>query len=193
MGRLKETFRKKMLNRFSGHGLPNVFRTKSVFKQILWTLTWTSGLLVTCFLVNQTINDYFKYDVVIQSRVMNEYPLLFPKVTICNMDPFTTNQSIDFLAKVIAEHTKEDTSRFKSNLDLVNYFIVNEKKGSFRKTAMFYANLTDSGTKKSLGYDIKQFIHNCQFGVWKCDLEEDFEWHYNYKLGNFYLSFFFMS
>ncbi len=183
MGRLLETFRKKMLFRFSGHGLPNVFKTKCRYKKFMWSFLWATGLIISSFLVSQTIKDYFNYDVTITSRVMNEYPLLFPKVTICNMDPFTTDKSVDFLATMIRQHTNEDISQFKSNLDLVNYFIENAEGSSFKKTAMFYANKSDTQTKISFSYDINKFIYSCQFGVWKCNLNDDFEWHYNYKLG----------
>ena len=186
MGRLLEVLRKKMLMRYAGHGLPNVFKTKSIYKKVMWSCLWTIGLLLSVYLTSQMVNDYFKYDVTITSRVMNEYPLLFPKVTICNMDPFTTNRSIDFLAKTIRQHTKQDTSTFKSNLELVNFFIENDKVNTFKKTIMFYSNLTDTETKKSFGYGINEFIYFCQFGVWECDLEKDFEWHYNYKLGNYF-------
>lgn len=186
MQKLYDAFKKKMLNRFSGHGLPNVFRTRNVFKQILWTLTWITGLCLSVVLINESINKYFKYEVVTNSRFINEYPILFPKVTFCNIDPFTTNKSIDFLTQVIHKHAlnrKAFNKKFHNNLDLVNYYIENEKDNSFRSISMFEANRTNNSIKKSLGYSIHDIIFSCQFGVWKCDLDHDFEWTYNYKFG----------
>ncbi len=184
--RLIEALRKKLLNRFSGHGLPNVFRTRNKFKRVFWAFIWLICFIITLTFVNGNVSDYFSYDVEIKSRIISEYPMIFPKVTFCNKDPFTTNSSIRFLANIIRKHTLNETkllSSFKSDEDLVNYFVENEKEHNFRVSSLFFANLTDVNTKKSLGYSVDQFIHSCQFSVWKCDLEEDFEWTYNYKLG----------
>ncbi len=187
--RIIEAFRKKLLTRFSGHGLPNVFRTRNKAKRVFWALVWLMGFIIASIFVRDNVSDYLSYDVEIKSRLISEYPMVFPKVTFCNKDPFTTNSSIKFLADSIRRHTLNETeflASFKSDIDLVNYFVEHEKEHSFKVTSLFFANLTDLETKKSLGYSIDQFIHSCQFSVWQCDLEQDFEWTYNYKLGSAY-------
>ena len=182
----KKVVKEKMRNRFLGHGLPNIFGTQVLAKKVLWALAWLLGAALTIYLISESIRDYFKYEVSIKSRIVNENPLLFPKVTICNMDPFTTNKSVQFLANSIKNNKNNSlmANKFSTDLELVNYFIEHQQEYNFKANSLFLANNSDSETQQSLGYNISTFIYKCRFGVWKCNLSIDFEWSYNFKLGN---------
>ena len=50
-----------------------------------------------CYFIILSIQEYFNYDVITNIRLYNEIPSIFPMVTICNLNLFTTNFSRDIL------------------------------------------------------------------------------------------------
>jgi hypothetical protein len=194
MEEFKSELKTKIDDRYMGHGLPNVFRSKILFKKIIWIFAWLLGATLTVYLIAESIDNYLSYEVEIKSRIEFEKPILFPKVTFCNMDPFVTNESIKFLANYIRNDeiyseqvVSLNLSNTSSDLELVNYFIDNQHDFNFKVKSLYQANSTQAiETKKSFGHDINTFVYKCRFGMWKCNLTSDFEWSYNFKYGNCY-------
>lgn len=54
---------------------------------------------------------YFKYEVVAQTEIVNERPMVFPTVTICNNNPFTS---------LVAQTLIKNVSLMQLNADLDN-------------------------------------------------------------------------
>ena len=133
MSRFKARIRKKLVNS-SLHGLPHIFQTKKLLAKIVWARCWLFGAALTTILIINSINEYLAYNVTTNSHITDNYRVTFPKVTICNLDPFTTNASLDFLAYLIRNQSLESNlnSIFSSNLEMVNYFIRNEKTYDFK-------------------------------------------------------------
>ena len=134
------------------------------------------------------LHAYFNYSVVAHSKIINERPMLFPKVTFCNIDPFSSNYSIAYLAKLIRNEkryaSKLIESGASSDLELVNYFILNQE--DLFETAKFSARSENETTRISLGHNKTEFIHYCLFNNIECSIENDFDYEYNEKLGNCY-------
>jgi hypothetical protein len=65
------------------------------------------------FLVIQSIMEYFRYDVSTTSRSIHENPTLFPKITFCNVNWFTTEYAYDLTRKGIfnAFHLTDDMKK----------------------------------------------------------------------------------
>ena len=55
---------------------------------------------VCSYLIIELIVTFFSYDVTTKSRTFYETPALFPKITICNINPFTTKHAVEFLKQV---------------------------------------------------------------------------------------------
>ena len=55
------------------------------------------------YLIIELFLNYFSYGVNTTSRTLYETPALFPKVTICNVNPFTTQYAMEFLKKINQE------------------------------------------------------------------------------------------
>ena len=101
---IKELFVDEIQNT-TAHGLGNIFRTKNIFIRVMWLVYWLAALGGTTYLMYTGISDYFKYEVNSKSRIVNERPMPFPKVTICNLDQFVTDESVTFLAEIIKENS----------------------------------------------------------------------------------------
>ena len=85
--RLEPIFR-SCLESTTGHAIPNYLNTKYLSVKIIWGIAWLIGVAFTLYLIISNIIEYFQYNVVSQARLVNEIPMVFPKITICNKNPF---------------------------------------------------------------------------------------------------------
>jgi hypothetical protein len=51
-----------------------------------WLIFFILALSISIFMIYRSCRDYYKYEVISKIRVFNEIPMLFPTVTICNMN-----------------------------------------------------------------------------------------------------------
>jgi len=163
----------------TGHVIPLIVKSRYWPMKLFYSLVWLTGFSVTILFITYGIIDYFKYDVTTKTRHVRESSMVFPKVTICNNDPFTTEASITFLANLFRTDSEFSNNladavnngvNVTSEIELVNY-ILGLKSFYFLS---FYLKLlekawqSDEATKKSLGYDRKTLILNCLFNEEAC-------------------------
>jgi len=84
----------------TGHVIPLIVKSRYWPMKLFYSQVWIAGVVLTILLITYSIIDYYKYEVTINSRLVRESSMLYPKVTICNNDPFTTDASITFLANL---------------------------------------------------------------------------------------------
>ena len=96
--------KKKIKEKFIGwsqsstsHGYPNIFRTKNLIVQIMWTIFFLVGLSVSIYFVVSSINEYLNFSVTTRIRNLKIQTITFPTVSICNVNPFVTESAMDFL------------------------------------------------------------------------------------------------
>ncbi len=77
-----------------------VFTPHKILKVFLSIFALLSSCLAA-YLVLQSIMTYFTYGVTSTSRTIYETPTLFPKVTFCNVNPFTTQYAYNLTRKGI--------------------------------------------------------------------------------------------
>ena len=169
----------------SAVGIPHMVRAENLGLKIMWYISYLIGMGFTVYLITQNIIDYYGYDVTTKSRILNARTMDFPRVTICNFDPFITNSSITFLANVIkTDPDYADYNVSLSDLELVNDYILYE--ADFQPKALFAAKNADSTIKAAFGYDYSTFIFSCSYGGSFCKNRTDFEYLsiYDYQFGN---------
>jgi hypothetical protein len=71
----------------TGHGCPNLIRTKYWSVRIMWIILVLIATGASCYLVFRAINSYLKYEVTTQISTVKEIPTQFPTVSICNINP----------------------------------------------------------------------------------------------------------
>ena len=184
---IKEIF-KEQLSNTTGHGLGNIVGTDKLCLKIMWLTAWLVGVAFTVFLILSNLLAYFTWEVITKVRVIDERPMLFPKVTFCNVDPYITNESIPFLAEVIKEtryfNNLVNGKGLKSDLDKVNYVSLNA-------APFFLDEVRDkllskkTSDKRRYGRTASEFIITCQYDNADCDVN-DFEYWYSYDYGNCY-------
>ena len=103
------------------HAIPNIIRTDSLGIKILWLVCFIGSSCICAWFILNTINTYFKHEVVSKIEIKYENPLDFPVVSICNLNPLATNEAKSFAKKIYQDdypdfiYLEELLLRLKSN------------------------------------------------------------------------------
>jgi len=124
------------------------------------------------------ILSYFEYGVTNTVRTVHETPAVFPKVSICNVNPFTTKYGYELLRN-LTNNTFESFPENASTLQKKTQVFEIETK-AFK----IINNFTDLD-KKSLSHDLEDSLLGCAFNLDKCS-SNDFSWYYDAFFGNCY-------
>jgi hypothetical protein len=142
-------------------------------------------LLVSFGLASYTVItlvlSYFEYGVTTTVRTLYETPAPFPKITICNVNQFTTPYGYELL---------------KTVSQLKNINVLENTKGERRndtvfKISSFYNNMFGvissmaDVDKKKLSHSLDDVLLSCQFNYKPCK-STDFSWEYDSNYGNCY-------
>jgi hypothetical protein len=131
------------------------------------------------------ILSFLDYEVTTLSREFYETPVTFPKVSICNINTFTTKHSFDLLQKLnVAQNNTlniydENLVKYLSRFQKIT--MANTEKNILNGLAL---NFTDS-EKKMLTHDLSDVLINCQFNYEPCSVS-DFLWEYDLNYGSCY-------
>jgi hypothetical protein len=68
--------------------------------QFIWLLILLGSTGATFYFISKSIIDYFNYDVVSQTTVINEVPTQFPAVTFCDNNPFSTEEAHIYMKNI---------------------------------------------------------------------------------------------
>ncbi len=146
----------------------------------------SSGL--AAYTVIMSFIGYFSYEVITTSRTINETPTLFPKITICNVNPVISLYGVDLLKKA--------NSMVSSNIDIFNSTQMklidkDTKRVLYGNISLVFAALIQAENftneqKKLLSHSFKDTIIECQFNYKVCS-DSDFKWVFDPNYGNCYV------
>ena len=148
--------------------LPNIYRSEYIQLKFVWLILSFICVGWCSWLMSRTVIDYFNYDVITKTEVKYETHLIFPVITICNTNPFTTEYSRKFITSLF-NSSEENFDNYFLTKYLVNYHIAK--------------NLTDPYL---FGQKLDEIIVSCTYGLNECNLNEDFEHYYDFNYGNCY-------
>ena len=168
--------------------LIRIVNSPNKLTKIYLLILFITATTFSSYLVINSILSYLEYPVLSTTRTLYERPSVFPKITICNVNQFTTKESIDFLKQVNkeynssidifnAEHLKNLT--FAQKQDLFGNIILNANY------KMNSNNLTVAD-KKKFAHGMKDMLIGCKFNYKKCT-KSDFYWIFDPNFGNCYV------
>jgi len=108
--------------------------------------------------------------VVTNIRLYDEIPSIFPMITICNLNIFTTNFSKDILNGLDEYGNVSDSVK------------LNQTSGRYK--ALIRALNSNESYQKMLGNSLNEIIVSCIFDWHDCSLIDDFSYDYDYEYGN---------
>ena len=144
------------------------------------------SISLASYMLIESVIEYFSYEVITIVRNLPEKPSsLFPVITICNQNMFTTSyakefvQSINSSWNVFTNREAMANSSYKDNFDArINFF--NLAIGS-----VFKENFTQEKRQK-LGHHLDDILISCFFSNQKCS-SDDFVWKFDSLYGNCYM------
>jgi hypothetical protein len=85
------------------HGIPNILHKDNIYLRIFWFILLLVSIGFCAYLIIKAILDYLNFDVTSKIRLVNESPMTYPMISICNTNPFITKFAKEYFA---AELTK---------------------------------------------------------------------------------------
>ena len=139
-------------------------------------------ILVACGLASYTtitlVLTYMEYNVITTTRIINETPAVFPKVTICNKNPFTSRNAFEFLSESNFLNMSRINETLNGDRTLANQYFARLRAGLFGQIQ----NMPDE-KKKKFSHDLNDTLLSCLFSYQPCN-SDDFEWKWDSNYGN---------
>ena len=168
----------------TSHGYPNIFRTKYLSIKILWVFSLMTAIGFCLFLLIRGINAYLEFNVITNIEMIDERPVEFPTITVCDLDKFQTYQAAELIREIYYSEYKialgEDYEYF---INLLDYYPNVYKLATAKAANPSFGN----SSRKKLAYDLKNTLFRCSYNndVKLCNPDQ-FEWSYDYTYGNCY-------
>ena len=160
----------------TAHGiLPAVNPTTRIFR-IIWLLCLACSLAICTYMIYRVIAQYLNWELVVKIEEKDVDELIFPTITLCNINPFVTPEAFVYLRDYYNTNYKVNIKNFSEFAKLVqNKTIPYETDWIFYQT--FDPNFNQT-LKRSFGYSAEQRIRNCQINTKACK-PSDFVWYYS--------------
>ena len=160
-----------LLTKFDGYS--KIFDYEKPYSKLIWIGLFLAFSSATLWLVSTNFIDFFDYEIVTQTEIINERPMEFPTVTICNSNPFTTTKAQSLIKNV-------SLNWLNTNIDILNFpDSLKQMPIAIEMTKMFAAShLYTDEMRKELGFSL---INNAfQFSFNGQDLNKtQFHWYYS--------------
>ena len=167
----------KWVDSLTLHGIPNLIRTKHTIMKILWAIAFIISSGLCAYMTYSGVTNYFQYDVVTKIKTIEENPIYFPTVTICNINPFVTEESLKFTDNYIKENFNLDINDILNgtpSYDLMNSpYKLFERYFFYTFTIQQKVGNVGDGLKKKLLFPFKNLFISCFFALMPCT-ESDF-------------------
>lgn len=161
----------------SFHGIPNIARSKFIVSKIIWLFVFAIALAFSIFSIITQFVDYYSRSVLTTIEMTEDSMITFPAVTLCNLNPFSTFEAIEFVKKSPLNLSQA------ANLDGANYLDASVGLSYAKRAELQGSNVSES-LRKSMGLDLDSFMLLCIYNGRACNLSKDFEWIYNSEFGN---------
>lgn len=165
----------------TAHGLPHIIKRDHWALKIVWSIFFLVSAGICAATIYVTVGAYFEYETVTKTESIHDVPVLFPTVSICNMNQFMTNVSYEFTKSLLVKY-----KLIKNDTDIVDVIkrVFMDNFLMFRYFAGTNAyNLPDDEFKKQLGLNFERSLFSCSYNLEKCTIS-DFDWYFDALYGN---------
>ena len=163
---------KETLESSSIHAIPNITRNKFYSIKIIWLVCLLTSSGYCGFFVSKSIGDFLDYDVTTKTQIKYVNKILFPIVSICDLNSFGPPLPSQIAQKVY-------NSIRETNGSYENKVIYTRAKTKLYMDKMKYH-------KTSYGYKLDEIVIKCIFAFDNCNLTNDFEYFYDNIYGACY-------
>lgn len=165
----------------TAHGISPLIKRQHPCIRLVWLVCLVASAVVCSYLVTLGVLSYFDYETITKNQQVYLISTDFPAVSICNANLFMTNQSVEFVYKLLRENYNLNETKIEAIFnDFTAADIQNFKY--FLGTNALDPNLTDE-FRRSLGYQIDDMLFSCTYNLLPCS-SADFVWFYDILHGN---------
>jgi hypothetical protein len=169
-------FLKEHLSNEMFSSIIHAFKTPYIALKLFLILFNIAAISLASYTSIKLLLSYLDYEVTSTIRTIYETPTAFPKVSICNVNPFTSKYGYEFL-KSVTNNTFERFLENETSFQKLTQAFVTQVK------AYALANNLSDYAKKGLGQDLKDSLLSCAFNLNQCT-SDDFSWYYDANYGN---------
>lgn len=105
------------------HAIPHMFKRENPFLKAFWLICFLGATGVCAWMISLSITDYFNYETVSKTETIVEIPSKFPTVSICNMNAFVTNYSLQFVQNLLTANGLYDPTA-SSQVEKKTFYII---------------------------------------------------------------------
>ena len=187
----KKAFHKKIslwLQYSTFHGLPNIGKNNNYIIRLVW-LTFVVTSFSYCFYsLVQCFVNFYKYEVTVSIKNVDELPSTFPAVTLCNINPFNEAYALDYINQNVPfANCFNLTNVTEFNHCFNSDSVPKAFTGFVQNVKLFMAarNLSET-ERKYFGYDLlRDMLVFCQYFRRPCG-PNNFTWFWSNTYGNCY-------
>lgn len=163
------------------HGIDHIFKRKNRLIKFFWLVCFLVSAATCSYMIFLSIIAFFQHETVTKAQQVNQISTDYPVVSICNINPYTTNFSFQYIQELLIE--SNITNPITPDL-VFNYLFANSLLSFmyFVGTNALSFNRTDE-FRKNLGYDIKDMLLSCSYNSKYCTAD-DFQWYFDPFYGN---------
>lgn len=88
----------------TAHSIPHMFKRENKGLKLLWFICFLAAFGVCTWMITMSISDYFQFETISKTEIILEIPSKFPTVSICNMNSFVTNYSLQFVQDILTKN-----------------------------------------------------------------------------------------
>ena len=155
------------------HAIPSIVRNRFYLIKIIWFLCLIVSSGFCGWFIQKSLTDYFSYDVVSKTDIVYVNKIIFPIVSICNLNLFSTpngSEHVLTLSRSIFGSTDFTTLNFGYPAALITNAVKNVGNYSF--------------DREKFGPNLNEILIRCKFNSQDCNLTQDFEYFYDVNYGN---------
>lgn len=163
------------------HGVVPLIKREHPFIRLMWFVFLLASAVVCVYLIVLSILTYFEYETVTKTDQVYLLSTEFPAVTVCNINPFMTNSSVEFIDQLFYKNhiwNSTNPNDYFANIS-ANAFGVYKY---FASTNALDPKRTDA-FRKSLGHQMDEMLFSCSYNFQSCS-PSDFYWFYDIQYGN---------
>ena len=160
------------------HAFLEVFDSQHYIIKLHLALFLIVSYGLASYMTIQLIMSYFNYGVTTSIRTIYETPSTFPKITICNLNPFTTETAYNYFRST-------DTDGLLDSLLNLSFY---ERIATFYQATFKAMSLLENQTKEfkqSMSHSLDDTLLLCQFNYEECSAS-DFIWSWDKYYGNYF-------
>ncbi|XP_033101245.1 acid-sensing ion channel 1C-like [Anneissia japonica] len=173
------------MENISAHGIPNIKRTQSPIRRLLWVCAFLASFSMCVWQVKSLIYAFLDRQVTTNVDIKSVTVLSFPAVTICNLNNMRRSymEKQDELVEEFQNAEGTQSNQFQlwedANLDIREDFLYLIDKVTEFVAAIPYDD------RVITGHNISDALLSCSFNGYPC-LPSNLTYTYNYLYGNCY-------